>query len=251
MIVYEEWKPITDDIVPGIQPWYYISNLGYVKSSYSNKELKLHQYEKSGYWFIGLKMRDGTTKILLIHRLVMMAFDPIPNHMDYEVNHKDGNKSNNMYTNLEWSTRLDNIRHAWENNLYKKGEEHHNAIYTENQIHQICKGLENHLPYKQIAEKCGIEFSNNVSILMSSIKRGDIWKDISSQYHFTDERSFQLFSNDEIHTICGFLELGKTTDEILDIFGIEDSDERFKKRNSINSIRRRDKFKNISKDYNF
>lgn len=53
----------------------------------------------------------GKQKTCSVHRLVAEAF--CDNYSEgLEVNHKDGNKSNNHYTNLEFCTRSENIRHA-------------------------------------------------------------------------------------------------------------------------------------------
>lgn len=46
-----------------------------------------------------------------VHRLVAEAFCENPNSLD-EVNHKDGNKWNNNYTNLEWVSKSENAKHA-------------------------------------------------------------------------------------------------------------------------------------------
>lgn len=55
---------------------------------------------------------DGKTKKLkLVHRLVAQAY--IPNGNDKaQVNHLDSDRGNNHVHNLEWSTPLENMRHA-------------------------------------------------------------------------------------------------------------------------------------------
>lgn len=51
-----------------------------------------------------------------VHRLVAQCFIENPN--DYpEVNHKDGNKENNSIENLEWCTRSQNNKHAFQTGL--------------------------------------------------------------------------------------------------------------------------------------
>lgn len=55
-------------------------------------------------------------KDVYIHRLVAECF--IPNHAGFdEINHKDGNKANNSVENLEWCTRSENNRHAFQTGL--------------------------------------------------------------------------------------------------------------------------------------
>ncbi len=53
---------------------------------------------------------DGKTR--LVHRVIAKTFIPNPNILP-EVNHKDGDKSNNSVDNLEWCTRSDNLKHAY------------------------------------------------------------------------------------------------------------------------------------------
>ena len=63
----------------------------------------------AGYRLVGT--RYGTK---LVHRLVAETWLTKPNGK-YEVNHIDHNKENNDYTNLEWVTRSENMRDAWDN----------------------------------------------------------------------------------------------------------------------------------------
>ena len=53
-----------------------------------------------------------------IHRLVAEEYIPNPNNYPI-VNHLDGDKQNNHYTNLEWCTQKDNIIHSWKNGFSK------------------------------------------------------------------------------------------------------------------------------------
>jgi hypothetical protein len=54
----------------------------------------------------------------LVHQLVAEAFVFRPAGMD-TVNHLNGVKTDNRHTNLEWTTRSDNLRHAWATGLCK------------------------------------------------------------------------------------------------------------------------------------
>ena len=53
-----------------------------------------------------------------IHRLVAQAFLPNPENKE-QVNHIDGNKLNNHLSNLEWTTKSENMLHAYQKNLSK------------------------------------------------------------------------------------------------------------------------------------
>ena len=53
----------------------------------------------------------GVPKDAYIHRLVAEKFVPNPRNLP-EVNHKDKNKANNHFSNLEWCTRRYNAQHA-------------------------------------------------------------------------------------------------------------------------------------------
>ena len=61
-----------------------------------------------------------------VHRIICFIFNPIENKIkltDYsnlQVNHKDGNKTNNNSDNLEWCTLSENSQHAYDTQLNNK-----------------------------------------------------------------------------------------------------------------------------------
>ena len=130
----EIWKDIT-----GYNGIYQISNYGRVKSFYKDKKgiiLKTHP-TNLGYIKISLKNKN-----LLIHRLVAIAFVKNVNpKIKTEVNHIDGDKSNNHFTNLEWCTRSENTKHSWDTGLReaKTGDDHHNSKLNKKQVIDIRK----------------------------------------------------------------------------------------------------------------
>lgn len=93
---------------------YLVSKQGDVWSVKKNKTLK-QSVNRSGYYFVRLLNKDeGKYKSYLVHRLVATAF--IPNSDNKEtVNHKNFNKCDNAVENLEWMSRVENTKHAWEN----------------------------------------------------------------------------------------------------------------------------------------
>lgn len=94
-------------------PRYLVSSLGRVWSIISDQELK-PQFSH-GYLSVSLRV-DGRTITRSIHSLVAETFYD-GDHIGLEVNHDDGNKTNNFIANLEWTTHLDNIHHAFRTGL--------------------------------------------------------------------------------------------------------------------------------------
>ena len=123
----EVWTPVP--IVP-YNIKYLVSNMGRVKS----KDRKVNYREKvskkiakriypgkilnpvtssEGYKFVSLKI-DGRVKQIYVHRLVAMAF--VDGYDDgLVVNHKNENKADNRYTNLEWCTQKYNANYGTRN----------------------------------------------------------------------------------------------------------------------------------------
>ena len=84
--------------IDGYDGFYQVSNLGNVKSLKGKTEILLKQYkDKNGYLYVSLS-KNSNLQTFQVHRLVCLHF--IENNEDLVVNHKDGNKSNNILENL-------------------------------------------------------------------------------------------------------------------------------------------------------
>ena len=91
-------------------PNYSIDINGNVFNSKKNKYCHLNK-DNYGYILVNLKMGNVWYK-RKIHRLLALAYLPNPENK-CDVNHIDGNKSNNDLSNLEWATRSENEKHAY------------------------------------------------------------------------------------------------------------------------------------------
>lgn len=111
----EIWKDIE-----GYNGRYQISNCGNVKSVFYKKSILKNEKilkprigfrnKKNRYAYVVLS-QNSKVKTFYIHRLVAIYFVDNKDNKPY-VNHIDGNKENNHFTNLEWVTPLENNLHS-------------------------------------------------------------------------------------------------------------------------------------------
>lgn len=126
----EIWRDIE-----GLEERYQVSNKGRIKSLLGKKPRILSpSFINGGYLLVNLRYSKGK----LVHRLVAKAFIPNPENKS-EVNHIDGDKTNNNVENLEWVTPKENTTHAFLMNLVHRseGEKSPRAKFTKQQILSI------------------------------------------------------------------------------------------------------------------
>ena len=94
---------------------YFVSNLGNVKSTKTNRILKIQK--KSGYSTVGLNnIKNGN---FLVHRLVAQTFIPNP-YGKLTVNHINHDTHDNRVTNLEWNTSKQQNEHNYKTQTEKR-----------------------------------------------------------------------------------------------------------------------------------
>jgi len=106
----EIWKQII-----GYEDLYEISNLGNVKSlqkGFKKEKLLKNRHNDSGYVRVDLRS-NSKSKTIYTHRLVAIHFIP-NNDNKLQVNHINGNKSDNRVENLEWVSNTENQCHRYD-----------------------------------------------------------------------------------------------------------------------------------------
>jgi len=164
----EEWRP-----VPGFKNSLLASSEGRIA--------KIVGYNYSDYTGVSIPADRGSYPALTgnltingcggwmmtAHRVIAVTFLGDPPEGKNDVNHKDGNKTNNSVSNLEWCSRGENLEHARRLGLSKDPLH----VYTENIYKEARRlKLEGHT-YDQVAQKLGMSRSGAIHAILIS-KRG-------------------------------------------------------------------------------
>jgi len=128
---------------------------------HKEKVVKHHLNKSVGRYQVYLKNECGEQKALYLHRLLAIAFIPNPLNLP-EVNHINGDKTDNRLENLEWCTRLENTQHAERLGLknHKSGEENGNAKLTGLQVSEIRMLINDGVRKTEISERYRISLTH-------------------------------------------------------------------------------------------
>lgn len=155
-------------------PGYFCDRSGRIFSRKSGdlREMKL-KVGSRGYLIICLYGAKQQRLYGLVHRLVLQAWSG-KDGVGLEVNHINGDKTDNRLENLEWSTRLENERHA-RRVLGKRlfGHFHPGSKVDPADVKQIRLLKNQGWSYRAIGEKFGIGISQTARIV-----KGEKWKHV-------------------------------------------------------------------------
>lgn len=166
-VAHEEWVAL-----PGYESTYSISTLGRLRSEARTPPIRgrygiprrtpliMKTAKRRGYETVVLN-KDAKKKTIAIHRLVAIGFLG-ERPAGFQVNHKNGIKTDNRLENLEWCTPSQNVRHAIATGLRlsPQGEEHHNTRIS----------VEDVIMIKAEHKKLLIELSERYGVSVSHIK---------------------------------------------------------------------------------
>lgn len=148
MVENIEWRLIPDTR-------YEVSENGDVR--HVERRHVLRPFLARGYPIVGLSVQGPRgTKTFHVHRIVARAFlGPKPEGM--AINHKDGNKQNNHYSNLEYITNAENESHAVRFRLKASGERHGQSKLTVEAVKDIRIAREAGATYAALARKYSVD----------------------------------------------------------------------------------------------
>lgn len=171
---------------------YLISEYGDIISLDAKAFLKYRKTEndKDGYLKVTLRINKKSKKFF-VHRLVALMFCN-GYSSDKVVNHIDGNKKNNHYSNLEWVSSKENERHASDNDLKAINERNSMCKYSSETVEMICKALSKGYSIEETSKLLNIPYS-----YVWEVRNGKVRKRISSKYIFpqsstTNDTKFEI-----------------------------------------------------------
>lgn len=144
----EVWKDIQ-----GYEGFYQISNIGRVRgvdriipftgrggmptTRLQRGKILKTSVGTSGYETYHMYGASQDRETVMLHRVVAKHFLELEDGKDF-VNHKDGNKLNNVVSNLEWVTKSENTLHALDTGLlFKRGEDCNFSKLSEKDVLEI------------------------------------------------------------------------------------------------------------------
>jgi hypothetical protein len=163
-------------------PGYRISENGEV---YSDKRNKIISQAKNwaGYAVVTITDELGFRSPRKVHRLVYSTYVG-GLESGKVIDHKDNDKSNNHYSNLQQITPSQNSIKS-----FISGKNISKIVWTKDMIHKICKMIEKNYSNKKIFKNLRIDYNSNrynCNHLIGDLIRGTIHKDITSEYNLSE-----------------------------------------------------------------
>ena len=209
-----------DLVYPKIKKGMYkVSEYGDIINIITNHKLKTNK-NNQGYKVLSLQCEDNTGLTVSVHRIVAYTFLGNPNKNKNVVNHLDGNKENNHYSNLEWTDHIGNNKHAVDmglNNIYSSKNKF--KKYTDELTHDICKLFEKGLSVQDVLVKYDKKDDSKFYRYLINIRMRHERTDISKYYKFDTTTGWKKWYHYEKDKIIELLKSGYKSVEIYRLYG--------------------------------
>ena len=156
---------MTTGVFPGY-PNYTIFSDGRVMSHYYERFISC-KGDKNGYLRVGLTNASGL-KTFKVHRVILQTFRPVEGMEALEVNHINGNKTDNRVENLEWVTTLENIQHAIKTGLRSpppSGLSSERGLFSRSDLEFIFREKRKGRTAREIASELSVKDFNVTQLL--------------------------------------------------------------------------------------
>lgn len=219
----EIFKPI---FINGDITKYMISSFGRCLNTKTNKFIKPHinkyinralDQNTDAVYYEYFLYHNKKYHYLLAHRLVAIAFIPIPKkyteisltYEDLDVDHINNIRYDNTVENLQWLTKTENYEKMLNNGnkRYANGELHGNAVLTNNQIFKVYDLLvENELTQKEISFLTNVPYKT-----VNKIYKKKAFLSLTIQYDFSNYNCFDrnIIDDEKIILALKLLSSGK------------------------------------------
>lgn len=165
----EEWR-----VVEG-WPDYEVSNTGRVRRTTATSSGRGGRIIPAGYEMTRTRGVSGYNSVYLtgspnqharivVSRLVCRAFNGPPPTPKHEVAHNDGNRTNDVPSNLRWATRKENMADRDKHGTTMRGSGHVKAKLTEDMVREIRARIDDGGVMAHIAKECGVHKNTIISI---------------------------------------------------------------------------------------
>lgn len=144
---------------------YFANENGEIFSDRGRNLRTLHgSKDKKGYIRVKIVI-NGKSVLKLVHRIIGETFLGLTD--EFQINHKDGNPSNNKLCNLEVCTPKENVKHAFDTGLAPVGENHGRCKYSDELLSEALIRIKNGESVSYVAKLYGMSQS-----YLNKIKNG-------------------------------------------------------------------------------
>jgi hypothetical protein len=219
----EEWRPVV-----GYEDLYEVSSLGRVRrraGTWGKRGNRVRALALNGFGYpsLGLYRSGKKPKMARVHVLVAEAFiGKRPEGL--QINHKDGDKTNNCVSNLEYVTPSENTNHAYRTKLTnpQKGDKRWNAKLTEEKVIEIRTRYAEGEDRNVLAKEFNL-YPNTIYGIVSGAKWGHVGGPLTRRGQVRGESSGNATLTTEL--VCKIRQLrrsGLVYREIAEILGVNE-----------------------------